>query len=232
MSVNLKTFRKITNGFSRNHHFNIGIVDFRSNLYSNPTIGKVVGIASTPLISMFCSSTTLPTKSVKSERVPIHYGIPGISVATDVTYSPWRVVFYGDELLMMRYFFLQWMELINNTKNQAYALPSKYKSTLAYAAVLTPQDIPCHVFSFYGLFPTEVTQLIMKQDDNQITTFEVEFAYDFFKVNEPIGFGLALAHEIIGETALNLIAGGNSAINKKNTRTLNAPFGIQVPLPF
>lgn len=229
MSINLKTFRQITNGFARNHHFNIGIIDWRDLAITDPTIGKIVGTLATPMLSLFCSSTALPTKSIASERIPIHYGIPGIQVARNVEYSPWRVTFYGDELMLLRFFFLRWMELINNTKNQSYSLPTKYKSTLAYAALLTPQDIPCHVFTFKGLFPIQVSQLILQQQDTSVTTFEVEFSYDFFQVNEPLGFGLALAHEIIGESVLRAATTGNF---KLKPRKINAPFGITVPLPF
>ena len=229
MTISIKAFRKLTNGFARNHHFNIGIVDWRDPAYTNKITGMVVGAASVPLQSMFCSSTTLPAKTFEHKRLPIHHGIPGYEIATNVSYSPWRVTFYSDEILALRFFFLRWMELIQNTDNQSYTLPKRYKSTLAYAAILTPQNIPCHVYTFKGLFPVNVNEITVQQQDTGIMMFDVEFAYDFFQINEIFGFGLALAHEYIGDTAYNLIAGERGVVHK---RKINAPLGVSIPVPF
>jgi len=224
MSINLRAFRQLTNGFARNHHFSIGIADWRTDFFNNKLLGMLAGIASSPIQNMFCSATSLPSKKIQHTRVPVQHGIPGIEIASDVVYAPWTVTFYADEILMLRYFFLKWMEGVNNTKVHSFNRPTEYKSTLAYAAVLTPQDVPCHVYSFYGLFPVDIGDIIVQQIDTNVMTFNVTFAYDYFKVNEPIGYGLALAQELVSDKL-------NGTSNTKK-RTVNAPLGVKVKLPF
>jgi hypothetical protein len=229
MSINLKTFRFVTNGFARQNHFNVGFPDWRGLGLTGGIASKLVGIAATPIINSFASSMELPTKSITDTPIRVQYGVPPIRVATDVVYGDWTVTFYSDEMLLLRYFFLEWMELINNTKNHSFSIPKKYKCDYAYGAVLTPQDIPVQVFTFKGLFPKNIGAVQMSQENAGILTFTVTFAYDFFKVNEPIGFAMALGFELLGNTILNKIGSGSDAFYK---RTLNAPMGVSVKLPF
>jgi len=121
------------------------------------------------------------------------------------------------------------MELINNTSNHTYSFPSNYKSTLAYAAILSPQDIPVHVYTFRGLFPISVSEVVMQQRDTEIMTFDIEFAYDFFSLNDPITFGLAFGYEFLGDSVLNKLYTGKTSLKP---RSLNAPLGIKVKIPF
>ncbi len=225
MSVNLKTFRKLTNGFARHHHFNFAIVDWRDSTFDDPILGKILGGFTAPLQSMFCSSTTLPEKSIKTEAVPIHYGMPGITIASDVNYSPWTVTFYSDEVLMLRTMFLRWMELINNTDNQQFSLPARYKSTFAYASVLTPSDMPVHVYSFKGLFPISVGAITMQQQDTNVLTFNVTFGYDFFSVNkDPLAFLASVGLEKIQN---NIISNG-----RLRQKKIALPGGVTINAPF
>ena len=130
---------------------------------------------------------------------------------------------------MLRYFFLRWIELINDTSNHTYSVPSKYKSTLAYAAILSPQDIPVHVYTFRGLFPISISEIVMQQRDTEIMTFDIEFTYDFFKVNDLLTFGIAFGYEFLGDSLLNKLYTGKTALKP---RSLNAPLGIKLKIPF
>jgi hypothetical protein len=161
MGLNLKSFRHVTNGFARHHHFNMGIVDWRDPAFSSKLLGTLAGAAATPIVSAFASSMQIPTKRIETEKVPIHHGVPGMSIGNGVTYDDWTVTFYADELLLLRFFFLRWMELINNTDDHTFSLPNRYKSSLAYASILSPTDIPVQVFTFKGLYPKEVGGIVM-----------------------------------------------------------------------
>jgi len=229
MSITLKAFREITNGFARGHHFNIGILDWRDPKITSPIAQKVVGTAATPLLSAFCSATTLPSRTFSDHNLTIQDGIPPFKVANDISYNPWVVTFYSDELLALRYFFLRWQEIISNNDPKLRGYPSQYKSKLAYAAVLTPQDIPCHVYTFRGLYPSIVDDLQLAQDQTEILKFIVTFSYDYFELNELTGYGIALAHEVVGDRLLSGLVGERS-VNKE--RSINAPLGISVNIPF
>ena len=227
--LNLKTFRKITNGFARGHHFNIGIIDWRDPKVTNSVTQKVLGAAMSPLLNAYCSATHLPAKTTDMHELRLQSGIAPIRIAKSVNFATWKVTFYADEMLALRFFFLRWMELINNTSNHTFSVPSAYKSSMAYAAILSPQDIPVHVYCFKGLFPINVSEIVVQQRDTDIMTFDVEFAYDFFKLNDPVTFGIAVAYELVGDTALNKIYSGSTTLKP---RSLNAPLGLKVKIPF
>ena len=228
MGITLKTFREITNGFARGCHFNIGIIDWKDPKFGQGPMAKVIGTASTPLLSAFCSGTELPSRTISTHDIKVQHGIPPIKIGNEVGYAAWTLTFYCDEIAALRYFFLRWQESLFDTTTKSYNVPKAYKSTLAYAALLTPQDIPCQVYTFRGLFPTDIGSLSLSQGDSTVLSFSVTFAYDFFEVNETVGFALAGAHEFLGSSILNF-AKGNSTPRRK--RNINAPGGLSLPLP-
>jgi hypothetical protein len=229
MGLNLKAYREITNGFARHHHFSIGFADWRGLGLTGGIVSKIVGTAASPILNAFVSSMEVPSKTVSSTPVVLQHGLPAINVASDVAYGKWTVEFYSDELMLIRYFLLEWMELVANSKNHTIGLPAQYKSNLAYGAILTPSDIPVQVFSFKGLYPVDVGGIQMDQDNTQIIKFNVTFEYDYFQINEPFGLGLAFGMETLGSVGLNSAFSGTTGLKK---RKLNAPLGIEVPLPF
>jgi hypothetical protein len=229
MSLNLKTFRKVTNSFARKSHFNIGFPDWRGLGLTGGIGSKIVGTLATPILNSFVSAMEMPKKTVTTNQVTIQHGLPAIRLANSVEFGNWTVTFYSDELLLIRWFLLSWLEVVQNTTDHTIGLPAHYKSNLAYGAILSPQDIPIQVYSFKGLFPVEVGAVNMSQEDNSVLTFDVTFSYDYFRVNEPLGYGLAFAFETLGSTALNLFGSGRTGLKP---RKINAPMGISVKIPF
>lgn len=230
MAFNLNSFRRVTNGFARGHHFNLGILDFKG-IGRSTTANYLTGIAVTPLISIFCHSMTLPSKTIASESIRVQSGIPPINIATNVSYTPWSVTFHSDELAILRYLFLRWQETINNSKDKGFGVPKDYKSQMAYASLLSPQDIPVHVYSFYGLYPSDIQGFTLNQQDSGVLEFTVEFTYDYFTVNDPSVYILSLAHEIVFDTVLGTAFDGTK-IRRERKRSINAPYGLTVKLPF
>ena len=228
MSINLRAFRKITNGFARGHHFNLGIIDFKG-IGDNKFVNYGAGAVLSPLMSIFCSAMTLPQRNLEDEQLMIQYGIPAINMPTRVSYPGWSVTFYSDELALLRYLFIRWQEKIVSSRTKTFGVPATYKSQLAYAALLSPQDIPTHVYTFHGLYPRDVQGIQVSQSDTDVLTFSVEFAYDYFVINEPIGYAASLAHEVVFDTVLNRIFGDTN--NFKHKRSVNAPLGISIKLP-
>lgn len=228
MGITLKSFRELTGGFARGHHFNIGIIDWKDPKFGQSFMSKVIGTASTPIVSAFCQSAELPTRTITAHQIRVQHGVPPINITNEVTYAPWSLSFYCDEIAALRYFFLRWQESAFESQTKGYGLPNAYKSSLAYAALLTPQDIPCQVYTFRGLFPTDVGSLQLSQSDTGVLSFSVSFAYDFFEVNETMAFGLAGAHEFLGNSVLNFL-GGTSTPRRR--RTITAPGGLSLPTP-
>ena len=57
MAITLKSYREITNGFARGHHFNVGIFDWKDPKISSSVASKVAGAFATPILSAFCSAS-------------------------------------------------------------------------------------------------------------------------------------------------------------------------------
>lgn len=223
MAVSLKTYRKITNGFARSQHFNLGILDFRA-FSSNPIASYATGIVATPLLSMFCSSTTLPTKQIATNGLSLQYGIPAIKIAENINYGTWSVTFYGDELLLLRTLFLFWNEKIYDTKKKSFRLPGDYKSQFAFATVLSPQGVPTHGYFFRGLYPSVIQGITVSQSDSNVLQFTVDFEYDYFEVNSWEAMLTSYGMEKI-----LAVASGQKLFNKTE---LNLPYGISFKVPF
>jgi hypothetical protein len=238
----LSRYRQQTNGFVRGNHFNLGIFDFKGATPANNDFKLLDQIVSTgrgmtlsTVMTTFCTSMSLPATVTTPTQVNIQEGLPKLSIAGTKIYTPWTVEFRGDEVLMLRSMFVKWHELITNTKNHSYGLPSLYKSNTAYACVLSPTDVPVHCYSFKGLWPSEIGGLTVGAANNDIMTFSVTFSYDYFTLNEIGGFGLAMAHEVNEsfQNAGGLFGGGlNSAIKTGLDKTVHAPLGTTTTVPF
>jgi len=225
MAFTLKAFREITNGFARGHHFNLGILDFKAfgNIYADYATGALTS----PLMSLFCSSMTLPSKIINPNSISVQSGIPAIKIANDIAYPPWTVTFYSDELLIMKYMFNRWQELVNNSEDKTFGVPSDYKSNIAYGAVLSPQSVPTHCYTFKGLWPSEVSNITVSQQDTTVLQYSVTFQYDYFEINELAGFLLSVGHELTN-SGINAAYGGSTIRN----RSVNAPYGLSLRIPF
>jgi hypothetical protein len=193
MSVlNLRDFRQRTKGFAQACHFNMTILDFK-NLSFPPS--NQDGIQLIDKLHLFVSATSLPSKTIEAQRINVHYGHPGIHIASNVNYSPWTVTFYSDERLLIRRLFLAWQETILNSSVHSYTTPYRYKSQQASLTMLNGRNGVVQSYNFKGLFPTEVGSASLQQQDAGILTFDVTLQYDYFVLDSLEGIGLSAALE-------------------------------------
>jgi hypothetical protein len=194
MAISLQTFRQVTTGFTRACHFNLGILDFKNLGLPNQEsdeLGKKLLLN----MSMFVSSTALPTKTIEQQKLLVQYGQPGLHIANNVSYQPWTVTFHTDGVAVFRNLFLSWQEAILSTYTHSYTTPSRYKSQKAFVALLNGTNNVIQTYSFRGLFPTEVGAITLNQQDSGVATFDVTFQYDYFEINTAMGVGMAVAVE-------------------------------------
>jgi len=135
-------------------------------------------------------ATQLPAMTVQSVDVP-YFGRK-IKVAGDRTFADWSVTIINDEDFKLRALFEEWsneMNTIISNVNSKGNSPATYK----YDAIVrqyskagkSNEEKPIRAYKFQGIFPTQIDAINLDWDTtNQIETFDVTFAYDFWEPYE------------------------------------------------
>jgi len=129
-----------------------------------------------------CRASSIPASSVAPVEVP-YFGRK-IKLAGDRTFADWFVTVMNDEDFTVRDMFERWSGLMNTHEtNLKTALGNTYKSADALVTQFGKQgrDQILRQYQIIGMFPTDVSAMELDWDStNQIQTFNVTFAYDYW----------------------------------------------------
>lgn len=133
-----------------------------------------------------CKAASLPSSEVQA--VDVFYKGRPIKVAGDRPAFPnWTVTVYNDEDFVVRNGFESWLSGLNehegNIMGRGVGPDLKtYKSDAIVRQYSKGSDTaPIKTVSFIGLFPVRLGEIALDwESSNQIETFEVEFAYDYW----------------------------------------------------
>lgn len=140
----------------------------------------------------FIQSTQIPSSTITAIEVP-YFGRK-IKVAGDRTFDTWTVNIMNDEDFKLRHIFESWHNKINslytNLNTYGSAAPANYKTdayVIQYSkssgGSTTNPGSPLRVYQFSGIFPTDISPIDLDwSSTDQIETFSVTFAYDYFEV--------------------------------------------------
>jgi len=169
--------------------------DIRSNLKlggARPTLFQVRLTSNftsdlANIASFMIQATSLPGSTIAPIEIP--YWGRKIKVAGDRTFDDWSVQVMNDEDFKVRHALETWHNKINslrgNINTTASASPSNYKFQAEVSQYSKIGGI-VRTYTFYGLFPTQISPIELNWDStNQIETFQVNFAYDWFEVTSP-----------------------------------------------
>jgi hypothetical protein len=173
MAFNISTFR------SR------GLVDGGAR----PSLFKVefgrLPFATTNLerFSFLCQAASIPPAITQSIDVP-YFGRT-IKVAGDRVFPDWNVEVMNDEDYKVRAMMEKWSNeinsLISNVRSSAIGDPEEYKVDASVIHYSKQGDV-LRKYTFVGLFPTTVDAMQLNwAAQNQIQTFGVNFAYDYWE---------------------------------------------------
>lgn len=175
MPFNINTFKSqgLINGGARPSLFDIEISDY-------PGLERLKFVA---------RSAQLPAMTVQSIDVP-YFGRK-IKVAGDRTFADWSITIMNDEDFKIRARFEEWSNKLNtivSNVNAAGNSPSNYKCTAIVRQYSKAGkagdnvDKPIRAYRFVGIFPTQIDAINLDWDStNQIETFDVNFAYDYWE---------------------------------------------------
>jgi hypothetical protein len=129
-----------------------------------------------------CRASSIPASSIAPVEVP-YFGRK-IKLAGDRSFADWNVTVMNDEDYGVRRMFEQWSSSINTHEtNRKREVDNQYKgvnSEVIQFGKTGPTDVIAK-YIFVGLFPLEISAMELDWDStNQIQTFNVTFAYDYY----------------------------------------------------
>ena len=130
-------------------------------------------------------STSLPSSTINPIEIP-YFGRK-IKIAGDRTFDSWAVTVMNDEDFRVRHTMEVWHNQINslqtNLNLNADSSPLNYKSTALVTQYGKSGDT-LRRYKFNGIFPAEISTIDLDWDStDQIETFSVTFAYDWFEID-------------------------------------------------
>ncbi len=107
-----------------------------------------------------------------------------VYTAGERTFDPWSVTVLNDTDFIIRNAMEQWQQAINNNlTNVGLTNPSDYQSR-ALVHQLSRSGERIKSYTFEGIFPTEVSQIDLAMDNNNvIEQFGCTFTYQFWTSN-------------------------------------------------
>lgn len=164
-NVNLKTFRDLIGDVARSYLFQIVI----------PQIDE-----SKPL-TLLAKSTILPAYSLEDK----HFDFQGSQYkqAGHATFDDWNVTFISDEYQKIRHKFLAWQSLIYDPIRQIPFTAGSYKKNDVKVFQLSKDGNIVTGYEFFGIYPKRVGEINLDQGGNELSSFTVTFAYDYFILN-------------------------------------------------
>ena len=145
-----------------------------------------------------CKAAALPASNIAPIDVPFRGRI--LKVAGDRTFDTWTVTVINDENFLLRSAFETWMQGISkNSNNTGATNPSSYmtyalvhqlgrgadrgvESTTNSAAADGTAITPLKTYTFYDIFPTNVSQIDLSYDSSDtIEEYTVEFQVQYWE---------------------------------------------------
>lgn len=175
--------------------FNINDFKARGLRYggARPTLFQVEFVAPTALglsteaqqqFRYLAQSATLPASQIDQIEVPF-FGRK-IKIQGDRTYLNWAVNVMNDEDFLARDMFEKWHNaqnaIVENVRSRALVTENSYKCDVRVTQFSKTGD-PLRTYVLVGAWPVNVGQIQLSWNaTNQVETFEVQWAFDYFTV--------------------------------------------------
>lgn len=157
----------------------------RSNLFKVKVSNPVNGAADSTL-PFLCRATTLPQRTVNPINLS-YYGRQIKVAGVAQNYEDWNVTVYSDEDYKIKNALEEWQNAINspegNTRRLPSSEPSLYKS-IAEVVALSQTNQPLRTYRMIGLWPTNIGETSLDWGQEEVQTFSVTFAVDYWYVDE------------------------------------------------
>jgi len=170
----------------------LGVDDMKAKLVgggARPNLFKVTMsfpsyvTANVELASYMCKATSMPASTIAPIAVPFRGR--QLQIAGDRTFDPWSVTIINDTDFNVRNSFEQWMNGINQHKqNTGLTQPSSYMADMIVEQ-LDKDGTTEKTYNIRGTFPTNLGAIELSYDsENAIEEFEVELQIQYWESNK------------------------------------------------
>ena len=167
----------------------LGVDDMKAKLVgggARPNLFKVTMAfpsyvtANVELASYMCKATSMPASTIAPIAVPFRGR--QLQIAGDRTFDPWSVTIINDTDFNVRNSFEQWMNGINQHKqNTGLTQPSSYMADMIVEQ-LDKNGTTKKTYNIRGTFPTNLGAIELSYDsENAIEEFEVELQVQYWE---------------------------------------------------
>ena len=170
----------------------LGVDDMKAKLVgggARPNLFKVTMsfpsyvTANVELASYMCKATSMPASTIAPIAVPFRGRT--LQVAGDRTFDPWSVTIINDTDFNVRNSFEQWMNGINQHKqNTGLTQPSSYMADMIVEQLDKDGTVE-KTYNIRGTFPTNLGAIELSyENENAIEEFEVELQIQYWESNK------------------------------------------------
>jgi len=170
----------------------LGVDDMKAKLVgggARPNLFKVTMsfpsyvTANVELASYMCKATSMPASTIAPIAVPFRGR--QLQIAGDRTFDPWSVTIINDTDFNVRNSFEQWMNGINQHKqNTGLTQPSSYMADMIVEQLDKDGTVE-KTYNIRGTFPTNLGAIELSYDsENAIEEFEVELQIQYWESNK------------------------------------------------
>ena len=170
----------------------LGVDDMKAKLVgggARPNLFKVTMsfpsyvTANVELASYMCKATSMPASTIAPIAVPFRGRT--LQVTGDRTFDPWSVTIINDTDFNVRNSFEQWMNGINQHKqNTGLTQPSSYMADMIVEQLDKDGTVE-KTYNIRGTFPTNLGAIELSYDsENAIEEFEVELQIQYWESNK------------------------------------------------
>ena len=170
----------------------LGVDDMKAKLVgggARPNLFKVTMAfpsyvtANVELASYMCKATSMPASTIAPIAVPFRGR--QLQIAGDRTFDPWSVTIINDTDFNVRNSFEQWMNGINQHKqNTGLTQPSSYMADMIVEQ-LDKDGTTKKTYNIRGVFPTNLGAIELSYETGDtIEEFEVEMQVQYWESNK------------------------------------------------
>ncbi|MGL5307498.1 MAG: phage tail protein [Aeromonas veronii] len=127
-----------------------------------------------------CKAASMP--AAVTEQVIVGYQNKKLKLGGDRTFEDWTITVYNDSDHSVRKQFIEWQNLVHAIDRRIYGEnPDVYKKE-GTVTQFDRQGNPTHNHNIFGLWPTNVGELVLDWDtNNEVETFEVTLSVDWWQ---------------------------------------------------
>lgn len=183
MAFNIRDVKRgLLKDGSRQSHFHVEI-DLPPGILAPTALST--GVSAIDKIALTAKATTFPTSN--NQPVEVDYFGRKIKLAGNRTFEDWTVTFYNDEDFGGRDLFENWLAAVNghesNVRQPEFGVDETQNSYKAFGRINQWGKTGLAIvktYEMHGLFPINVGPMTADWGSNDVHTFDVTFAYDYW----------------------------------------------------